>query len=489
MLFLNKKIFLQTLFFVSGFSIMVFELLGSRILAPYVGNSLVTWTSIIGIVLLFLSFGYYIGGIFSDKKYLWSIFFATSFSFLLLFLFKDMVLVHIYSIPTLSLNFKIILMSILLFGPSSFLFALASPFLVKDVIRSEKKIGKDIGNIYSISTIGSIVGTFITGFYLIPNLGIQNILLILSGVYLLISFYFIKKIKFVFFFYLLFIFFLLLFSPQKIDNTNIFHKETPYGVLSIKDLTVNNREIRRLYIDNLVHSEMFLGSSELTSAYAHYYEIPNFLNIDLKKVLMIGGGAYSYPKYFVKNYPDNIIDVVEINPEITKIAKNYFNLEDSDNLNIYHQDGRVFLNNSTEKYDAVLIDAFNGFSIPYHLTTVEFLESIDNHLTDNGIIVVNIPGLLEGDGSDFIYSQYKTYKEVFPEVDIFLAQDKDKRELFQNIILIARKEKGNFPKLESEEYKLLLDNMVFIHNKKEGLLLTDDFAPVNFMTKSFHKFS
>jgi spermidine synthase len=486
-----RRILFFSLFFMSGFTIMVFELLGSLILAPYVGNSLLTWTSVIGVILFTLGIGYYVGGQLSHKNYLSLIFIATLVSFLYVVFFKEPILSFIQNLEGVSHIVKIILSSTLLFVPSSFCMALATPFLAKRSIETAPDIGERMGFLYTLSSFGSIVGTFMTGFMLIPFFGINTLLLGMACMYGFLALFFLQK-KSIGLVILGITLLLAYFFPVSYADTNlIFSQQTAYGLLQVKEVMVDNEQVRRLYSDNLVQSQIFVDNplKNLTSTYSHYYQIADFLNPELQTTLMIGGGAYAYPQYFLAHNPTSTMDVVEINPEITDIAKKYFGLvdSDSDGLHIYHQDGRVFLNETEKRYDAIYIDAFHGFSIPTHLTTVEFVESLHDHLNEYGVVIVNIPGFIQGAESEFVRAEYKTYKEQFEYVDVYPVTHNPHQ--FQNIMLVAQKKRSLKPVAWKEPYAEIIN-----HRWREDIpiddipIFTDDYAPVNFYTRSYSRF-
>lgn len=486
-----RRILFFSLFFITGFAIMVFELLGSLILAPYVGNSLLTWTSIIGVILFTLGIGYYVGGKLSHKNYLSWIFIATLVSCLYVVFLKQPILSYLQHVEGFSHIVKILLSSTLLFVPPSFCMALATPFLAKRIIEKAPDIGERMGFLYALSSFGSIVGTFMTGFVLVPLFGINTLLLGMACMYGCLAMLFLEK-KSIGILILGITLLLAYFVPVGYADTNlIFSQQTAYGLLQVKEVTVDNEQVRRLYSDNLVQSQIFVDNplKNLTSTYSHYYQIADFLNPELQTTLMIGGGAYAYPQYFLAHNPTSTMDVVEINPEITDIAKNYFGLVDSDTdgLHIYHKDGRVFLNETEKRYDAIYIDAFHGFSIPTHLTTVEFVESLYNHLNEYGVVIVNIPGFIEGSETRFVRSMYATYSKHFDFVDVYPVADNPNQ--FQNIMLVAQKKRSSKPVAWKESYAEIIN-----HRWREDIpiddvpVFTDDYAPVNFYTRSYSRF-
>jgi len=185
----KKYILLVTVFF-SGFIVMVFELIGSRILGPFIGTSIFVWTSLIGVILASLSLGYYLGGKAADKnpnlEKLSSIFFLAAFFMSLTFIFKDILLVFL-QLYVRDIKISSIISSLLLFAPASVFFGMVSPYVIRLRIVQLEDSGSIIGNLFAISTFGSILGTFSSGFFLIPFLGVNNVVIILIVISIFIS--------------------------------------------------------------------------------------------------------------------------------------------------------------------------------------------------------------------------------------------------------------------------------------------------------------
>ncbi len=161
-------------------------------------------------------------------------------------------------------------------------------------------------------------------------------------------------------------------------------------------------EIRAIATDPFfVQSAMFTDSDELALEYANYYHLIKHFKSDFQNTLLIGGAGYTFPNEYLKKYPTARMDVVEIDPQMTRIAKEFFRLKEHPHLNIIHEDGRVFLNQSAAgKYDVVLMDAFGSlFSVPFQLTTVEAVQNISRVLKDDGVVIFNLGGAIKGDAA------------------------------------------------------------------------------------------
>lgn len=245
-----------------------------------------------------------------------------------------------------------------------------------------------------------------------------------------------------------------------------------------------NKAVRYLLINRMGSSGIFLDQNELLAEYTKYYHLVRYFNPNFKKTLMLGGAGYAYPSDFLVKYPQSSIDVVEIDPGITELARKYFRLKDNTRLNIYHQDARVYLNKNKKKYDAIFGDAFGSYhSIPYQLTTKEVVLEKYNNLSDDGVVILNIIGSISGEKGKFLRAEYTTYKNIFSQVYLFPVQNPENGDVLQNVMLIALKS-NKVPSFSSDDNDL---NQYLGHLWKEPIpndmpILTDDYAPVDYYT-------
>ncbi|MBU1164722.1 fused MFS/spermidine synthase [Patescibacteria group bacterium] len=483
---------LEIIVFISGATVMILELIGSRILAPYLGGSIFVWTSLIGIILGALSLGYYLGGNFSKNN--------PSFKFLSLTLvIAGIFIVLITAIKEPILNMAMsygikigsIFATTLLFVIPSILLGMVSPYSVRLKIKDVETSGSAAGNLYAISTIGSIVGTFLAGFYLIPTFGSLNILFGLGTILIVTSFLGMpsKLIK-TRIGILMILFILTGYAQYQILNKGyLVDFDSSYNHIRVYD-TVDKRTHRMkrvLQIGAETHSSIFLDTGEMATEYSRYMILDRIFNTDIKKVLVIGGGAYSQPKDINNRFPNAQIDVVEIDPMVTKMAMDYFNFVPNDKFNIFHEDGRIFLNNNKNKYDVIYLDAFiSWYAIPFQLTTVETIEKIYNSLEDDGIVIANLISSLDGEKSYFFKSELKTFSKYFSNYYIFPVYTK-KIDSIQNIIVILTKSSNTYTLdqlynlARSEQEKSLIKNLYQESiDLSQTEILTDDFAPVDY---------
>jgi len=285
-----------------------------------------------------------------------------------------------------------------------------------------------------------------------------------------------------FFIYFVFSNHLNLTIKEEINIHNVIDVDTNYNHVRIFDYTGPPFKlfIKVMQINNELSSGMFVNTSELIPGHNTFYrQLSKHFNPKIEAALMIGGAGYDYPKDFLNQYKEATMDVVEIDPKVTELARQYFRLADNPCLTIFHEDGRIFLNRNQKKYDAVFIDAFNSYVVPHHLTTRETVQRIYDSLTEGGVVLVNLKSGLAGRNLRFLKAIKATYESVFPQVFIFPVADPRPTELVQNIILVGLKSTQK-PRLESDDKETARYlKHLFTQNLKNDLpLLTDEYAPV-----------
>lgn len=483
---------MEFIVFISGAVIMVIEVVGTRILSPYFGSTTEVFTSIISVIFGFLSIGYWIGGILADKKpfytFIAHILLISAYSILISFSFSRDILT-LLSGTTYDPRIMLLICSIILFGPINILLGMISPYAMRLGTSKFTKMGSTSGKYYALGTIGSIFGTLVAGFILIPLLHTKNIVYLVSVILYILSlisfrnqFSLKKKVIFTF----IFIGLSILYFHEKGDLKYLIDFDSKYQHISVLDKRiVNNKKTingRYLLINRkCCSSGMNLDNpNDLILFYSKYFKLGEYYSPSAKSYLMIGGGGYSFPRYLLSHNPETTIDVVEIDQAMTDIAKKYFTLTDNSRLKTYTQDGRIFLNKNMKKYDVIIIDVFGNNFIPFSLTTEEALLKIKLGLSHKGVIIVNIISAIEGPKNSFFLSILTTYRTLFPETHIFQVEDVDKREI-QNVILVA----FNGKPVPLQDSTLELANMlkmeISLEHVPDGIVLTDGYAPVESM--------
>jgi len=381
--------------------------------------------------------------------------------------------------------------TLIIFGLPAILLGFVSPYAIKLAAKTLRKIGTTTGNIYSISTLGSIFGTFLTIFVLIPFFEIQNLILAFGFTLMIISIIGLGKIPKIITVALILVFVansgtLNVTNSFGFDSEVLIEQETPYSSLIVTE----KNNFRTMYIDGAVHSGMDLEDPyKLVLSYTKSFHLANLINPEIDQVLFVGGGGFSGPKSFFHHYDHVKIDVSEIDPVVIQVAKDYFFVPYNNRLSIINEDSRVHLTKTETQYDAIILDAYKGYNIPFHLMTEEFYQLLDEKLSKDGIVVSNFVGTIEGDNSKLFQATYKTMSGIFPEVYVFPSNVHSIGSR-QNITLLGLKGesvlefenilknnlKCNIPELNCEIFFKNYYSDTFDDNAP---ILTDQFSPVN----------
>lgn len=499
--FLKKNLLALTIF-ITGACVLVVEVVATRILSPFFGNTIFTVSSVISIILAALSLGYYFGGRIADKKPSKRLFFfiiLASGLTLILIHYLQSVLLPVIS-KTFSLTWGPLISSSIFFFLPAFLLGMLSPFSIKLQSLSEPKqgIGKISGNMFFWSTLGSIVGSLSAGFYLIPHFGIDQIMIgngILLSLLGFIPIFFLKKDKYIeilLLFAALLASSLMLFKPS-LENT-VYSKDGIYEKISIYDGQKNGRPVRFFAQDLSSSGAMYLDNDDpkdLVYEYTKYYSIYKVFNENIKNALVIGGGAYTIPKALKQDLPDAKIDVSEIEPSLLDLSKKYFKLNDTTNIHSYTEDGRRLLEKSTKKYDYIFSDVYYSiYSVPPHFVTKEFFTNAKDKMSDDGIFIANMIGSLSRQKRSLTMSEIKTFQEVFPNSYFFGAESPNSLSP-QNLIFVGYKSDRAI-NLNDDKMKNNPDSFISSLAEKNidlkrfdltnYLLLTDNYTPVEYLT-------
>lgn len=479
--------------FLAGFAIMMLEIVGARILAPYIGTSFFVWTSLIGIILACLSLGNHLGGRLSDKNSdiatLSRFFLFSALSIFAINVSKEIFL-EIFTRLIPNIKISSIILSIILFGLPTIILGMITPYSMRLALTQITDSGKKIGSLSAIATLGSILGTFTTGFILLPLIGSSKILFLIAAILLGNSIFLMKRRPQPKETALLLIILLSIGLYQTDSKPNLIADiDSSYNRIQVYDSTsyLPGQTTRLLMVGREAESAQFLESDELVFEYTKWYALSDHFVAQPKSALLIGGGAFSVAQDFLKRHPLAIIDVVEIDPAMTSIAQKFFRLKLPDpRLRIFHEDGRTFLNKNKKQYDVIYIDAFNSFyALPFQLTTQEAAKLLKNSLKPNGVLITNVINSLEGPKSKFLQAEFRTYKSVFPQVAIFPLESSAKNygQEVQNIMLLATSEKNSPLKNAFSEQNPVLKKYLGSSWKSpipgELPLLTDDYAPVD----------
>lgn len=484
----------------TGMAVLIIEIAATRMLAPFFGNSIFTFSSIISIILAALSIGYYVGGRLSDRRPSTVLFFylivIAGFTVLLLQLLNVTLLPRLAYVLSM-INGPLISSAILFLLPAMFL-GMLSPFAIKllHAHQAENGVGNAAGLVFSWSTLGSIAGSLSAGFLLIPHWGVSDIIigvglgLVLLGCIGVLVFSRTQKILSISMILLGLIFGFLLkhmVTPETKDV--VYSAPGLYEKIVVRDIAYQGRSARILLQDLNINSGMYIDDGRMAFDYTKYFDLYRLFTPKLEHVLAIGGGAYSVPKAILRDSPDAIVDVAEIEPALLLLAKKYFALPDDARLRNHVLDGRRFLHDTPEHFDLIFSDVYRSFaSVPMQFTTQEFFSLAISKLKDNGVFIANYFGSLEADTRPIIFSVLKTMRTVFPQVYLIATVDPESNKL-QNFIFIGHKQTKRIDLQQAASAKFvypILNKVAALEMRPADelvdsfFLLSDDFSPVEY---------
>ena len=469
---------------------MMLAIAASRVLAPFFGTSITTWSILIGIILGSLSLGYFSGEILANKettvsKLVFIILFSSIYIGLVAFV--NVYILRFIHLTISNIVFGTVISTLIFFMPPIVLLGMVSPYIAKLQVNILNKASLTIEKLYALSTLGSVLGIFLSVFALIPFMGTQKFIFLVSIILLITScvMYFLNHFSKVLAVVssILFLGLILGFVFNNSLGEKIADVDTRYNRVSISDIQLKNtgQYVRQMLINDENSSMMFLDSDDLVFGCMKFYDTMEHFNKNFHKTLMIGGAGYSYPKHYLSRYPNAVMDVIEIDEKVTDLARKYFNLHDNPRLSIYHQDGRTFLNNTNDKYDVILGDAYSSKTPPFQLFTREAVQRMYDVLNDNGLVILNVGSSIEGNTGKLLRAEYATYKTIFPQVYVFPIRYKDDGSKVQNIMLVAIKSR-NVPSFTSNDQDLnsYLQHIWLKEIDADVQIFTDDYAPVEY---------
>lgn len=421
------KYFLIVLVFISGMTSLALEICASRLLGAYFGTSLFIWANLIGLVLLYLTIGYFIGGRLADRhpseRLLCTITAIAALSISLIpFVSQSILNWSITGISEISVSIFVssLLGTILLFAVPVTLLGLVSPFAIRLATKEIVNSGRTSGSLYAISTCGSILGAFLPVLLLVPTFGVRRTLLIFGALLFAASLWGLRPLWRPAFVIVLIVLVIPL-GPLKYIPNLIYEKESLYNYIQVTQQPDGTRELI-LNEGQAIHSIYYPNpNTVLTGQYWDYFLAAPYFNAgftpqQLHRVGIIGLAGGTIAHQFTQVYGPVPIDGVEIDPAIVDVGRKYFNMNEP-NLHVYIQDGRTFIDTTHAQYDLVAIDAFQQPYIPFQLTTREFFTAIRSHLSSTGTVAINTGHTAH----DFrlVQAFVNTMSQVFPSVYVF----------------------------------------------------------------------
>lgn len=506
---MKNKWFLYLTGFFSGMSVMAIELGAQRMLAPYFSSSQIVWTIVIGVIMIAMALGNVLGGKMADKYkdpkhlFFWLLMAAiwsAIIPFVGRYIIVGVALGMAFIVVKNYLIWAALTACILIFVFPLLVLGMVTPNLVKFALGDEEKSGKTVGIIEALNTIGSIIGTFLPTFVTIPNVGtaltfliFASILLVICGVY----FFFIRRnekqksekskkaiVKTIAMILVVGLAFGLGFTSVNAsaafwqDNI-IYEDESIYNYLRVED---NPSSV-------ILSTNVLFGVQSIKMKYGGltglYYDAllagPVMAGIEHEKlnVLVLGLGTGTFITECREYFTGGTYTGVEIDQKIIDLAYAYFDL--SDEVNAVCDDGRAYLSMSDEKYDVILVDAYQDITIPFQMSSVEFFKLVSEHLTDNGVMMVNMNMYTENEGgiNDYLCG---TIKQVFSSVATYKTGSN--RELFaSNAYDVSEKLSVETENLKNYDIKRLMRRIEsgLVPVEESNHILTDDKAPVELL--------
>lgn len=473
-------------FFV-GLVILAFELTAARVVAPYLGTTVYIWTSIIGVILAALAVGYAVGGQLADKRkeandivHLLSV---SAAGILLVNICKDLLLENMGS-SGLPLQLQAFLSSLILFALPTFFLGTISPYLARLSITELKSSGASLANISAAGTLGSLTGTFLTGYLLFGFFGTKNLMAIFAISLILIGFMINVRSLPIRLLLIVLALSQIYFSPNVKLSGFISEQDTAYSRAIIREVTYNNEQIRVLQTDNMgLQSGMYVdGRADLVLDYARGINYASELVDGPKHILVIGGGAFSLPIHFANKYPEAHVETVEIDEQLIAISKQYFNFTSQPNHTVISADGRQFINNASGTYDLIILDAYNSIVPPFQLLTNEAVQHMERLLNPGGMLAANFIAATQGKDSSLIKAAASTFGNNFGYQKIFRVSTRLTPDRQQNVILLASQQPFNQKRIDElrtshQDFDTMLQTEV-AYDQDSARILWDDFAPI-----------
>jgi len=474
---------------------MVIEISAARLLSPLFGNSVYTWTALIGVILIAFSVGGFLGGRLADRK--------AGLDVLGWLLAGVAVLT--FFIPALSTWFGPtfakgglidgpILFSLFLLAIPGAMLGAISPAAVRlySLTSRDSHIGGAAGTISMLGSLGSFVGTFLSGFFLLGSFGVRSIFLGTAALLLALAVTaFILNGRGALGQSLRAVSVSLvagligaLTTPAPVQGV-IHEQESFYHRIQVTEEGVSPHRRRLLKLDSTHEGGMNPDTGELILAYQHYWRLAMLTEQPIRSALFIGAGAFGMPEEVSRTFPEATVDVAELDPAVIEVGHKLFKLDEHPQVKAHAGDARHYLRTSGEKkWDLIFGDAYNGVqAIPAHLATKEFFQLVSDHLTPEGVYTMNIISAVQGPHAELLAGMLATLREVFPHLEVFAVQGP--RNQSQNVIILASRQDLS-PLIVDRTYpatswqgRLTRTHVPKHYLPPNGTVFTDDFNPVD----------
>ncbi|MDB6139554.1 MAG: hypothetical protein JWO94_2626, partial [Verrucomicrobiaceae bacterium] len=494
----HARLILALIVFLAGAAVMIIEICANRLLAPVYGNSVFTWTSLIGVILICFSAGGYLGGYLADKRADFAVLGWLLATAAVLTMFVPAIFALVGMAPAFKDAGVIagpVMISTMLFALPGVLLGAVSPASLRlySLLGKDAHVGFAAGTISMLGSLGSFVGTFLAGFYLVSHFSRTSIFVCTGGLLFLLA---------VAAFYLarhkaraqvpvwvggLIALTIGATSQETQGGGVIYQHDSLYHRIRVTEQQAGTPNAQRyLELDSTTEGGMQVSDGDVVLQYQQFWRLPTMKSgFKVDHALFIGAGAFGMPEQVSKQYPESSVDVAEIDPAVIETGRKYFKLDEFPRVDAHASDARRFLAASgAQKWDFVFGDAYNGMrQIPLHLASKEFFQLVHEHLTPQGIFLMNVISSVEGPRSELLAGMVKTLQEVFAHVEIFAVARR--LDVAQNVMILASNDNwgpvftDNSYVSGSWEGGIAASFVPVSQRPTEGVVFTDDLNPVD----------
>ena len=499
----RKSSYLYVTAFAGGLVSLAVELAASSLLRPHFGTANLVWAAIIGLILLYLTAGYFLGGRWADRSphpatlyqiVAWAAFLVGIVPF------AAHPVLQIASVGFANLDAAALGGSfasvLILFSVPVTLLGCVSPFVIRLAMEDVESAGQTAGRVYAISTAGSFLGAFLPDLLLVPTIGTRNTFVLLSLFLLAVALVGLarsepRRLPLYLWMPVIILLLTLLLRGQPVKATReaIYETESAYNYIQVVEDEVGCRSLL-LNEGQGIHSVYCPDQLRTLGPWdyfliAPYFNPPPYTPDQVESVALIGLAGGTMARQYTAVYGPLPIDGVEIDPQVVRVGQEYFAMNQP-NLNVIVADGRYYLAHSDRQYTVVGVDAYRLPYIPPHLTTVEFFHQVRDHLTADGVVAINV-----GRASDdyrLVEAMLATLLQVFPSAHVIKVPNSF------NAVIVAtvqpsepRNLQANLSGLEGNDFlhSTALQAMANLRPTQPGtVIFTDDRAAIELMTNA-----
>ncbi len=489
------RLILALIVFLAGAAVMVIEICANRLLAPVYGNSVFTWTSLIGVILVSFSAGGYLGGWLAERRADFSLLGWLLAIAAVLTMFVPAIFALVApSGKGMGLITGPLVISLALFALPGIVLGAVSPASLRlySLLGKDAHVGFAAGTISMLGSLGSFVGTFVSGFYLVSHFSRTGIFVSTGALLLLLAvaaFFLARQsvgLQFPVWIGGLIALTVGATTSEKRELDVIHQQDSFYHRIRVTEQGTGAEAVRYLELDSTTEGGMRVSDGDVVLDYQQFWRLPLMKSgFKVDRALFIGAGAFGMPEQVSKQFPQATVDVAELDPNVIETGRKFFKLDEFPHVQAHPGDARRYLDQADgTKWDFIFGDAYNGVrQIPVHLASKEFFQLVHDHLTPKGIFLMNVISAVEGPHSELLAGMVKTLQEVFPQVEVFAVAGR--LEVAQNVMILASTDNwrpiftDNSYVSGSWENRIATTFVPPSRRPVDGQVFTDDLNPVD----------